>query len=250
MIVEKFTAGDKSSKAYFAISKMLDGYKPEETFSQMMRYRISGQSADECHDVYYVAHEDGKAVSRHWMGWGKHKEAVGNWGNFFTDEEYRGKGIGGQVLKAWHEDFKNTENLPLCFMCSASESLAKYYSRFGFVPAIDNAEYGPLYMPVGSSPKTFRKFTEWYYKPCENLFHKKASVGYRHEIDCLLRFALQNENTAFGIGETESIERALLHYPERAGMLFTPDGRCVGWSVDGIIQLYPVYEKSKIIDMR
>ena len=250
MKVEKFLAGEKTGEAYKALKKMLDGYKPNETFSDMMRYRISGKASLECNDVYYVAHEDGKALCRHWMGWGKHKDSVGNWGNFFTDEQYRGQGVGGRVLKFWHEDFKNTDNLPLCFMCSATASLAKYYSRYGFVIALDGADAGPLYMPVGNSPKTFREFTKLYYKPSETLVHKKASVGYRHEIDCLLRFAFMNDKIPFGIGETESMERALLHYPERTGMLFSEDGHCVGWSVDGVLQMYPLYENCKIIDER
>ncbi len=246
---EKFIAGDKSSKAYKAICGMLSGHDVGVSYADMMRYRIDGKAADQCNDVYYVAHEDGKGYSRHWMGWGKHKDAIGNWGNFFTDEAARGKGYGGMVLDLWFEDFKNTENLPLAFFCSTgTEALTKLYARFGFRTVHEDAKYGFLYLPVGNSPETFREFAELYYKPSNVLIHKKATIGNRHELDCLLKFTLSTFKERFIIGDIDCIEKALLYNPQNAGMLFSEDGHCVGWSYKGEYLMHPLYRKCEIID--
>ena len=249
MILEKYIAGGEKNAAYEAISKMMDGYDTDKSYADMMRYRISGKAANECYDVYYVAHENGKCLSRHWMGYGKHANAVGNWGNFLTAPEERGKGYGGSLLKFWYEDFKATENKPDCFMCTAGAlSLANLYSRFGFRPAIRGKEFGPLYMPAGDSPDSFFEYADNYYKASPIIFHRPASIGYRHEIDCLLRFYCIDNDKPFGFDGLKYAEEGLLYYPERTGMLFSEDGHCVGWSFDGKIQLHPLYEKSEIIN--
>ena len=121
------------------------------------------------------------------------------------------------------------------------------YSKFGFVPAIEGREFGPLYMPIGDSPATFLEFCDSYYKPSDNLHLRCASIGYRHEIDCLLRFVYINMGLDFGIGDISYIEDALLHFPERCGMLFSNDSHCVGWSLDGEIQVHPLYKNSRIV---
>ena len=91
MVFEKFTAGADKNGAYYAISEMMRDFDTDKSYADMMRYRISGNAADECNDIYYVTHEGQKALARHWMGFGKHENAVGNWGNFYTDPEYRRK---------------------------------------------------------------------------------------------------------------------------------------------------------------
>ena len=248
MILEKFTSGDTSCVAYNAITKMMDGFDTDKAYADMIRLRVSGKIADKATDIYYVAHEDGKALSRHWMGWGKHNDAIGNWGNFYTAEECRGKGIGGKILNMWFEDFNSKSDLPLCLCCTANKDLTKVYSRFGFRPALDGADCGPLYLPVGDSPATFREFAENYYRPSDVIYHKPVDIGYRHEIDCLLRFYFYNSNTEFGFGEMDYLEKGYLYAPEKTGMLFSSDGHCAGWSYDGKIQVHPMYVKSQIIE--
>lgn len=247
MQFEKFTAGDKSSPAYKAITEMMRDFDTDKAYADMIRLRVSGEIADKANDIYYVAHDNGKALSRHWCGWGKHKDAIGNWGNFYTDEACRGQGIGGKLLNMWFEDFKTGADLPLCFCCSASKELTKVYSRFGFRPALDGAEHGPLYLPCKGSPETFREFADNYYKPSDVIIHKAADIGYRHEIDCLLRFYFYNNKLEFGFGEMDYLEKGYLYCPDKTGMLFSVDGHCVGWSFDGKIQVHPMYEKSQII---
>jgi len=248
MQIEKFVPGESKNVAAHALWGMMRGVDIDKSYADMMRYRISGKAAEDCNDIYYIAHEDGIAVSRHWNGWGKHPDAIGNWGNFYTADVCRGKGIGGKLLNFWYEDFQNTDNLPLCFLCSAgTKELTDLYRRFGFRPAMEGRDKGPLYMPVGNAPETFRAFYQSYYQPSEVLYHKPASVGYRHEIDCLLYFAYRDMGLDFGIGEWKKVEEVLLYAPERGGMLFAKDGHCVGWSVDGQKQIYPLYVDSVIM---
>ena len=242
MLFEKYVAGEPKNNAFAALDAMMRGVDVGRSYADMIRYRLGGAAANECHDAYYVAHENGNAIARHWNGWGKHSHAIGNWGNFYTEEAYRGKGIGGKLLKFWWEDFHAREEHPLCFFCSAgTKELAELYSRFGFVPAMAGADRGPLYMPIGDSPSSFREFYNDYYKPSENIFYKSATVEYRHEIDCLLRFAFMDLGIPFGIGGVKMIETALLYHPQRAGIFLSDHGRVVGWSFDRKIQVHPLY---------
>ena len=133
-------------------------------------------------------------------------------------------------------------------MCTTSKpKLVELYSRVGFRPAIRGADSGPLYMPVADSPDTFLEFAENYYQPSPIIFHRPATIGYRHEIDCLFRFYCIDNQLEFGINKILDMDTALLYYPKRTGMLFTENGCCVGWSFDGVIQMHPLYKRSEII---
>ena len=243
MIFEKYTPDNRPCEARAALEEMMRGVDEGKSYADTIRLRLSGVLADECNDTYYLAREGESALARHWNGWGRHPDAIGNWGNFYTDAECRGRGIGGALLRFWYEDFERRDDLPLCFLCSAATpELVAWYSRFGFRVAIEGTDHGALYMPVGDSPASFREFYKSYYQPSATLSHKPATFEYRHEIDCLLRFALRDIGMEFGIGECKSIESALLYYPERVEMLFSEDGHCVGWSLDGKRQVYSIYE--------
>ncbi len=249
MLFEKYYPEDGKNVAGELIDRMMHGFDTDKSYADMMRYRISGKAANECRDVYYVAHNGEKALGRLWHGWGRHKDAIGNWGNFYTDENARGQGIGGGLLRLWQGDFENEKDPPLCFLCTAAtKELTDLYGRLGFRPAIEGRDCGPLYRPCAGSPETFKELCEGYYKPSEVLYLRKATVEYRHEIDCLLKFAFINSGLRFGLDGAKSVEEALLYGRERAGMLFTADGHCVGWSYDGQIQLYPIYKDAAVIN--
>ena len=248
MVFEKYIPCEADSEAKAALSEMMRGVDEGVSYADTIRLRASGALADACNDTYYLAIEDKKALARHWNGWGRHADAIGNWGNFYTDPACRGRGIGGALLRFWQEDFDSRSDLPLCFLCSAAtKELVALYAKLGFRVAIEGEELGPLYRPIGASPDSFREFYRGYYKPSDVLYHRAASFEYRHEIDCLLRFALRDLGESFGIGEQKSVEAALLYAPDRAGMLFSADGHCVGWSFDGELQLYPLYRDARII---
>ena len=246
MIFEKYVGGSEQSEAQKALFAMMDGVDVGVDYADMIRLRMDGRAVAECYDAYYLAREGETAFSRLWNGWGKHEDAIGNWGNFLTDEKMRGQGVGGGLLRFWYEDLEGEEKKPLCLCCTAAnEGLVTVYGRYGFVRAVEGKMY--LYKPLGDNPTTFKEFCETYYRPSETLVHKPACLGYRHEIDCLLRFAYADLGLTLGIGEQTGVERAILRYPHRAGMLFSEDGHCVGWSFDGQIQVHPLYAGTRIL---
>ncbi|MBR5295578.1 MAG: GNAT family N-acetyltransferase, partial [Clostridia bacterium] len=211
MTVETYIPGQEKNEAFYAMEKMMAGRDEGVSYADMIRLRLNGEAAKECSDTYYVAREEKTPLCRLWMGFGKHPFAIGNWGNFFTAEEARGKGVGGKVLQFWYEDLKRREDLPLALFCSAAtEELTSLYARYGWRCAMEGAKKGSLYLPLGSSPENFGDFCKEYYLPTRRLIRKEASVGYRHEIDCLLKFARKREGMPFGFEEVKSIEEILL----------------------------------------
>lgn len=242
-----YIPGGPKNEAGLVLDQMMKEENPGVSYADMMRYRISGAASEECTDIYFVVHKDGVCYSRLWHGWGKHEDAIGNFGNFKTLEECRGKGIGKEVMKLWHQDIVTRKDLPLGLFCSSKLITFQYFYRpVGFRPAIKGAEAGPLYLPLGNSPETFQQFCDMYYQPSDFLISRPATVQYRHELDLLLRFALQDMGKEFRIGDNVKMEECLLYKPGQANMLFTEQGRCVGWEVDGGIQVHPRYEHCKI----
>lgn len=242
MNFDRYVPGEPRNAAGTALGEMLREEKPGQIHTDTMRLRISGGLAHLCTDTYFVAHEQGTAYARLWHGWARgRRDTVGNFGNFLTLEKVRGRGIGRQLLELWHEDLTRREDRPLALFCSAKEEVAGIYFPYGFQPALAGAKAGPLYLPVDRPDRDFGTFCQWYYQPADFLISRPADFGWRHEIDCLLHFALRRAGESFGLGDVVRLEQALLYYPERAQLYFTPEGRCVGWSVDGQTQLHPAY---------
>lgn len=243
----KFICGKPLTEAQTALSTMLENENVGTSYADMMRYRISNNAAEECIDTYYVAHKDGKAYSRLWNGWGRHEGAVGNFGNFVTVEELRGQGIGHRMLEFWYEDIKSRTDLPLCFLCMGEKRAAKLYFPYGFRTIEKGAEYGPLFMPLGNSHADFVDFCDAYYQPSALLFRRPATLEWRHEIDCLLKYSMWSIGLDYTING-RILEQALLYSPGSAELLFTENERCVGWILGGIIKVHPTYERSEIIN--
>lgn len=200
-------------------------------YAEMMRYRIDGHAAPECQDVYYLCtDENDDLVSRLWMGWGKHDGAVGNWGNFFTSPECRGQGIGRKMLDFWNSDVHSRGDAPIALFCTAGdEGLTKLYEPYGFRPALKGTKCGPLYCPLGDSPETFEEFCADYYKPAKSLIFKKATLEWRHEIDCLLKFAMLDMGLDYLSCGMVSLESSLLENgAKRIDIIFTDTGIPVG----------------------
>ena len=243
--IDKFLCGEGCSPAQNALRLMLKDENIGTSYADMMRCRLDNLVADQCKDIYYVAYEGDRAYSRLWNGWGRHAGAIGNFGNFVTVQELRGQGLGHRMLEFWFDDIKGRQGLPLCFLCMGDKRAAKLYFPYGFQTIEKGATYGPLFMPLGNTPTDFREFCEEYYRPSPILLRRPASVEWRHEIDCLLKYALWSrglDHTINGI----YLEQALLYFPDRADLLFTESGRCVGWGLDGITRMHPVYQNSKI----
>jgi GNAT superfamily N-acetyltransferase len=247
MQIDKYVPSLKSCPAHRALHDSVAAITPQVTATEILLKRIDGAFSNLCDDAFYVAHDDGKLLSRCWMGWGKHNDSIGNWGYFFTAPECRGRGIGGAVLNLWRDDFNRRTSLPLCFLCTTgSANITKYYAKFGFRTVIEGSEFGPLYMPVGDSPATFSEFCEGYYQPSGKLYRAKATMEFRHEIDCLLRFYFIQNGLDFPIDDINGVDAAIHCMPESTFMLFSEDGHCVGWGVNDEYRVHPLYKNIEI----
>lgn len=241
-LYEIFEPDKGESAAGQALLRMLACESPGKSYADAMRLRASGALASECTDIYFVALDGDDCVSRLWNGWGKHADAVGNFGNFLTLEEYRGQGIGTRLLELWYADLQARPDQPIGLFCTSAPKAARMYEKFGMRPIIKGTEYGPSYMPLGDSPDDFAELCQTYYQPSDRLISKPASFAWRHEIDLLLKFALLQRGLPFGFDGMPSMEQALLTAPEKTELLFTLQDRCVGWRYDGQTQVYPDYK--------
>ena len=227
---EIYIPGINYPKSAKALEKALIGLDPNMSYSQMMRMRASGKASAECTDVYYLCCDgDDNLISRLWMGWGKHENSVGNWGNFFTSPKHRGQGIGRKMLDMWQADLSERHDLPTALFCTAGdEGLVRLYAPYGFRPALKNATCGPLYCPLGDSPESFEDFCREYYKPAKSIEFKPATLEWRHEIDCLYKFAMLDVGLEYLPHGMSSLESALLENDINAEIIFTDANIPVG----------------------
>lgn len=243
-----YVPGVNTPMSASALKSALQDLDIGASYSDMMRLRASGGASQQCNDVYYLCTDDqNRLISRLWMGWGKHGNAVGNWGNFFTDPDFRGQGIGSKMLALWLDDLLNRADTPIALFCTAgSERVAKMYAPYGFGCAIEGATFGPLYCPLGNSPATFKEFCQEYYKPANALIFKPASIEWRHEIDCLFKFAMISLGLDYLPQGMESLERSILNNDTSVELIFTDRSIPVGISKNDEngkreITIYPQY---------
>ena len=231
----------------------------QRSYAHMMLYRLAGKAAGECEDRYFIAMEDGQCVSRIWYGWGRHQAAVGNFGNFRTAEDHQRRGIGRSLLDMLIASVRNSADLPRCLFCTCSQPhLVRMYGALGFRPALEGTDRGLLYCPLGGSPDSFDGFIRGYYRPARSLYFAPGTVGFRHEVDCLLAFSLRaaGEMNSFGLKSFPTYEAAFLALAEdpasgKLERVATEDDRTVGWAYtpaggEREIQLYPAFRKMTI----
>ena len=224
-----------------SLARMLSDESPDKSYAEVMRLRVAGKLTGACTDTYFVALDGEACVSRLWNGWGRHADAIGNFGNFLTLEQYRGQGIGTRLLELWYADLQARDDKPLALFCTSAPKAARMYEKYGMRPILKGAEYGPSYMPLGDCPEDFEALCDTYYQPTDALTAEPATFAWRHEIDLLLKFALLQRGLPFGFEGMPSLEQALLSAPEKTVLYFTDNGRCVGWRYDGTAQIYPSY---------
>lgn len=244
---EKLCSDAEITGKNHALCDMMNYTHPETEHTSVFVSRAKGELCDLCNDKFYIATDDGRCVSRLWNGWGKHRDAVGNFGDFFTLEEYRGEGLGKRLLKMWYEDIMSIKDKPIGFFCTSAARIAKTYEEYGMTGIFPGQEGGPSYMPLGDSPKKFDDLCDMYYTYADTLTEKAATFEYRHEIDLLLKFYFMKSGIRFGFGDIPDLEYALVHRCENVKLYFAPNGHCVGWSVGEEMQLHPKYRKVNII---
>lgn len=244
----RYVCGEPQTKASQALMGWLDETDTDRSYLPMMQHRVAGKAVDACNDTYYIAMEGDEIVSRLWHGWGKHSNAVGNFGNFMTKEAAQGQGVGRKLLNMWYEDLMQQLDRPLGLFCSAKNGyLIDLYGGYGFTQAVVLENFSMLYKPLDDSPATFGELCEDYYCRAKSLTVRPATIEWRHEIDLLLKFALKAEGENLGLPGCKSLEEAIV-WPHigNAQLLFTEKNRPVGWSFtgpDGVThwQIHPKY---------
>ena len=101
-----FRPEEGMTEAGQALAFMLSDEAPGKSYADAMRARVAGTLSDVCTDTYFVALDGDECVSRLWYGWGTHADAIGNFGNFLTLEQYRGQGIGTRLLETWYANLQ------------------------------------------------------------------------------------------------------------------------------------------------
>ena len=247
MKYDKIFVGQYRNDGYYALYDMVKDELPDEAHTKIIRRRLQGEFADLCTDNYYIAHKDGKCYSRLWTGWGKHKDAIGNFGHFLTLPEKRGQGLGREVIKKWTADIKSRGDAPLALFCTANAQITEIYRPLGFREITPNKKGGFLYCPLGNSPENFDEFCKFYFVPGEKIYQKPASMQFRHEVDCLLRFAFSNLNEEFTMGDKFYVEDYFVNCPEKLSLFFDERNHVVGWGLENEFKIHPAYRNCEII---
>jgi len=244
---EKIFAGQHKNEGYNALWNMVKDELPDESHTKIIRRRLQGEFADLCTDNYYIAYEDDVCYSRLWTGWGKHKDAIGNFGHFLTLPEKRGQGLGREVIKKWTADIKSRGDAPLALFCTATAEITEIYRPLGFREITPEAKGGFLYCPLGNSPETFKEFCDDYFVSGKEIYQKPASMEYRHELDCLLRFAFFALKEEFTMGGSFYVEDYFVKCPEKLSIFFDERNHVVGWGYEDNFKIHPAYRDCKII---
>ncbi|MBE6761979.1 MAG: GNAT family N-acetyltransferase [Ruminococcaceae bacterium] len=247
MKFEKIFAGQHKNEGYNALWNMVKDELPDESHTKIIRRRLQGEFADLCTDNYYIAYEDDVCYSRLWTGWGKHKDAIGNFGHFLTLPEKRGQGLGREVIKKWTADIKSRGDAPLALFCTATAEITEIYRPLGFREITPEAKGGFLYCPLGNSPETFKEFCDDYFVSGKEIYQKPASMEYRHELDCLLRFAFFALKEEFTMGGSFYVEDYFVKCPEKLSIFFDERNHVVGWGYEDNFKIHPAYRDCKII---
>jgi GNAT superfamily N-acetyltransferase len=157
-----------------------------------IRQRVLGQYADHCVDRYFVGEVDGRMVGHVWYGlpriddgrrWG-----IGNFGHVYTDPEWRGQGIAGELTRILLDDF-NAEPAGSCMLCTAGEPAGRIYRRLGFEFIPPTADRGPMCYLKRSVAPDFATLDEQYFAPGLPTSILPGHIGHRHDIDRMMDFS-------------------------------------------------------------
>ena len=154
--------------------------------------RLAGKLHDVSEDRYFFAEIDGEIVGQMWYGWGRHAHPAANFGQVFVAARHRKKGIAERLFAAFSKHYFDNSPPIAAFCTTGSEWVANIYKAAGFRTIDPKAGCGPLYCPKPGQPETFDEFADKFYRGqcAERAQAIPATMEYRHEIDCVLKFTL------------------------------------------------------------
>lgn len=210
-------------------------HKGDES-GRSIKARLAGKYLNEAVDKYFIAEIDGKPAAQLWYGYGRNSLPIADFGHVYTAPEQRGKGISTHLVKYFLDDFKDSPAIA-AFCLSYREWVAGIYQKQGFKPVLSGYTAGPMMLANSNIPEDFMEFQKLYYTPADSLTVVPGDMRYRHEIDCLLRFSLQNDKIStervFASDAISSFRTAFFMQEDLRGNIYcalNSEKHCVGWS--------------------
>ena len=131
-LVSDSTGAPEDLKRYISASIGYDTYLKyaisQNYWRLYCRESLEGHLADEICDRYFLAKVNGQYAARMWYGWNK-RTGRGNFGNVFTEPEFRHQGLMNLLLPELGRDFQRTSIRMMC--CIARKDLGPIYNRIG-----------------------------------------------------------------------------------------------------------------------
>lgn len=117
-------------------------YVPELSYWRLYyREALAGNFADDVTDHLYLAEVNGELAARMWFAYSR-RTLRGNFGNVFTEPEFRRRGLMSELLRICMADFTASPARMLC-CASGSEAAVRAYAERGF-QLIYGGKTGPL----------------------------------------------------------------------------------------------------------
>lgn len=159
-----------------------------------IRQRVLGQYADHCVDRYFVGEVEGRMVGHAWYGLPRVDPTepaawrIGNFGHVYTDPDWRGQGIAGEITRVIVDHFL-AEPGSTCVLCSASEQSGRIYRRYGFQFIPPEASSGAMGLINPQAAGSFAELDAAYFAPGQQVRVLPGHIGHRHDLDRMLDFS-------------------------------------------------------------
>ena len=214
---------------YFIASLGFDYYRKyvqAQTYWRLYyRESLAGTFAPEVVDHHYILRVEGAYAGRIWFGYNT-RTGHGNFGNVYTEPDFRRQGVMGILMKHCMEGFHASSAIQLC--CASGNKFAvQSYCKHGF-KLIYGGEVGPLCL---RKQGTFQEAERAAYPGHEPCTVRSGSIGDQFECDKFLYYTstwLNFSQRSFGLAAAIADYR--IAYQEKlssngvVNVLTTPSG--------------------------
>ena len=165
----------------FSYEKYRQYVKDQAYWRLYYREAFDGHTADYVVDYTYFVEVEGQFASRLWFAYNR-KSGFGNFGNVYTETEFRRLGLMTMLLKPCSDDFQNSGAKMLC--CSTgSPHAANSYRKIGF-----DTIYGGGVGPMCLSKVDFFAEEAKAFPGSEELTVRAGTPGDQFDIDKFLAY--------------------------------------------------------------
>lgn len=142
------------------------------------RESLEGHLADEISDHLFLARVNGQYAARMWFGWNR-RTGRGNFGNVFTEPEFRHQGLMGLLLPELGRDFAASPIRMMC--CISKKELGPVYNKIGL-----HFLYGGSGAMCAIKDHTFAEEEQNAYGDLSNLHIREGRAGDQFDCDKFL----------------------------------------------------------------